>query len=49
VYAEGYMPDHVYVHDTMADSTKIQDATGWEPRISFEEGLERVCSQYLQP
>jgi UDP-glucose 4-epimerase len=45
-YAEGYMPDHVYVHDTMADATKIREATGWEPETGFEEGLRRVCAQY---
>jgi UDP-glucose 4-epimerase len=36
-----------YVHDTMADPTKMHDATGWEPQISFDEGLERVCAPYL--
>jgi Nucleoside-diphosphate-sugar epimerases len=45
-YAEGYMPDHVYVHDTMADPAKINEATGWEPETGFEEGLRRVCAQY---
>ncbi|WP_416839756.1 NAD-dependent epimerase/dehydratase family protein [Haloferax sp. DFSO52] len=40
-------PLDVYVHDTMADSTKIRDATGWEPEISFEEGVRRVCEPYL--
>ena len=40
-------PLEVYVHDTMADSTKIRDATGWEPQISFEEGVRRVCEPYL--
>jgi len=39
-------PLEVYVHDTMADSTKMREATGWEPEISFEEGVERVCSPY---
>jgi UDP-glucose 4-epimerase len=36
-----------YVHDTMADPSKIREATGWEPEIPFEEGLERVCAPYL--
>ncbi|ELZ05694.1 NAD-dependent epimerase/dehydratase family protein [Natrialba asiatica] len=36
-----------YVHDTLADSSKIRKATGWEPRIDFEEGVERVCQPYL--
>ena len=48
VYTEGYMPEHVYVHDTMADASKLREATGWEPEISFEEGLQRVCAQYLE-
>ncbi len=45
-YAEGYVPDHVYVHDTMADASKLRAETGWEPEIDFEEGLRRVCAQY---
>lgn len=36
-----------YVHDTCADITKIHEATGWEPQISFEEGVELVCTPYL--
>ena len=35
-----------YVHDTMADYSKIHEATGWEPTISFEEGVSRVCEPY---
>ncbi len=46
VYEDNPIPDDVFVHDTMADSTKIREATGWEPEIGFEEGLRRVCSQY---
>ncbi|RLM88112.1 NAD-dependent epimerase/dehydratase family protein [Halobellus sp. Atlit-38R] len=41
-------PLDVYVHDTMADSTKMREATGWEPQISFEEGVARVCEPYLE-
>lgn len=44
VYVETPFDD--YVHDTLADSTKMTDATGWEPRISFEDGVERVCEPY---
>jgi UDP-glucose 4-epimerase len=44
---DGDMPEHVYVHDTMADPTKFSAATGWEPEIGFEEGLRRVCEPYL--
>jgi UDP-glucose 4-epimerase len=46
VYEENPIPEDVYVHDTMADITKMREETGWEPEISFEEGLERVCAQY---
>ena len=35
-----------YVHDTMADISKFHEATGWEPEISFEAGVERVCEPY---
>jgi UDP-glucose 4-epimerase len=45
-YTEGYVPDDVYVHDTMADASKLRAATGWEPEIDFETGLRRVCAQY---
>ena len=46
VYEENPIPEGVYVHDTMADSSKMYAATGWEPQISFDEGVELVCSQY---
>ncbi|MGM0398175.1 MAG: NAD-dependent epimerase/dehydratase family protein [Halobacteriota archaeon] len=45
-YVENPIPEDVYVHDTMADATKIEDATGWSPTISFEEGIRRVCAPY---
>ncbi|MEZ3163898.1 NAD-dependent epimerase/dehydratase family protein [Halorubrum sp. RMP-47] len=35
-----------YVHDTMADYSKLHNATGWEPTISFEKGVSRVCEPY---
>jgi UDP-glucose 4-epimerase len=41
------IPLENYVHDTCADISKIKEATGWEPEISFEEGVERVCAPYL--
>ncbi|ELZ65796.1 UDP-glucose 4-epimerase [Haloferax prahovense DSM 18310] len=41
-------PFEVYVHDTKADYSKIHEATGWEPEVSFEEGVERVCEPYLE-
>ena len=45
-YVENPIPDDVYVHDTCADYAKIHEATGWEPQIDFQEGIERVCAQY---
>ncbi|WP_135855006.1 NAD-dependent epimerase/dehydratase family protein [Halorussus salinus] len=45
-YVENPIPEDVYVHDTMADVTKMREATGWKPQISFEEGIERVCATY---
>ena len=44
VYVE--CPFDGYVHDTMADASKFRDATGWEPAIDFEAGVERVCAPY---
>lgn len=44
VYIE--TPFDNYVHDTLADSTKMTEATGWEPQINFEDGIERVCEPY---
>jgi UDP-glucose 4-epimerase len=46
VYEENPIPEDVYVHDTMADASKMKAATGWEPQISFEEGVQIVCGQY---
>ncbi len=43
-YTENPMKN--YVHDTLADPSKMKAATGWEPRISFDEGLDQVCAQY---
>jgi len=45
-YVENPIPDGVYVHDTCADASKINEETGWEPQIDFEEGIRRVCAQY---
>jgi UDP-glucose 4-epimerase len=46
VYEDNPIPEDVYVHDTMADASKMKEATGWEPQISFEEGVKLVCGQY---
>ncbi|AZH25835.1 NAD-dependent epimerase/dehydratase family protein [Haloplanus aerogenes] len=45
-YIENPLP--VYVHDTMADASKLREATGWEPEVSFEEGVARVCAPYRE-
>lgn len=45
-YVENPISDDIYVHDTCADASKMNEATGWEPQITFEEGIRRVCSKY---
>ncbi|MDZ7745583.1 MAG: NAD-dependent epimerase/dehydratase family protein [Halobacteriales archaeon] len=45
IHSENTMTN--YVHDTLADVSKMQEATGWEPKIDFDEGLHRVCEPYL--
>lgn len=45
-YVENPIPADIYVHDTCADYSKIHEATGWEPEIGFNQGIERVCAQY---
>ena len=47
-YVENPIPEDVYVHDTMADASRIREATGWEPSVSFEEGISRVCTPYTE-
>jgi UDP-glucose 4-epimerase len=46
-YEDNPIPDDVFVSDTCADYSKFHEATGWDPEIDFESGLERVCQQYL--
>jgi UDP-glucose 4-epimerase len=45
-HVENPIDDDMFVHDTMADASKMKEATGWEPQISFEEGVEEVCAPY---
>jgi UDP-glucose 4-epimerase len=45
-YVENPIPEDVYVHDTCADSSRMEAATGWTPEVDFEEGVRRVCEQY---
>jgi len=46
VYIE--CPFDGYVHDTMADYSSFHEATGWEPQIDFEDGVEHVCAPYTE-
>ncbi|WP_160135138.1 NAD-dependent epimerase/dehydratase family protein [Halococcus salsus] len=45
-YTENPIPEDVYVHDTMADITKMTTGTDWEPQIDFEEGIRLVTDEY---
>lgn len=45
-YVENPIPESVYVHDTYADISKLRAETGWEPQVSFTEGLKQVCETY---
>jgi UDP-glucose 4-epimerase len=47
-YVENPIPEDVYVHDTMADASRIREATGWEPEVSFDDGVRRVCEPYVE-
>lgn len=40
------MPTSVYVDYTCGDASRLQEATGWAPAVSLEEGIERVCEPY---
>jgi UDP-glucose 4-epimerase len=44
VYVENPLP--VYVHDTCADASKLEAATGWQPTVDFSDGVQRVCRPY---
>jgi UDP-glucose 4-epimerase len=45
-FVENPIPEDMFVDATLADATKMKEATGWEPEIGFEEGLAMVCEQY---
>lgn len=47
-YVANPIPDHAYVFDTCADASKLRSATGWQPRIDLETGIERVCGYYVE-
>jgi UDP-glucose 4-epimerase len=35
-----------YNYAQRADASKLREATGWEPQVSFEEGVEQVVAPY---
>lgn len=41
------IPIKNYNYRQRADVSKLRAATDWEPTISFEDGLSRVCTPYL--
>jgi UDP-glucose 4-epimerase len=45
-HVENPIDDDVFVHDTMADASKMREATGWEPEVDFREGVAMVCEPY---
>jgi UDP-glucose 4-epimerase len=36
-----------YNYAQRADASKLRTATGWDPRVSFEEGVEELCAPYV--
>jgi UDP-glucose 4-epimerase len=45
-YIDPPIPPSVYVHDTLADPSKLRAETGWEAEVDIEAGLKRVCAPY---
>jgi UDP-glucose 4-epimerase len=35
-----------YNFEQRADASKLREATGWEPEVDFEDGVEQVCAPY---
>jgi len=46
-HVENPIDEDVFVHHTMADYSRMHEATGWEPQVGFEEGMRMVCEPYL--
>jgi UDP-glucose 4-epimerase len=36
-----------YNFEQRADASKLREATGWAPEVTFEEGVEQVCAPYV--
>lgn len=41
-YVDNPIPEHMFIKRLVADSSKIEEATGWTPRISIQEGIRRI-------
>jgi UDP-glucose 4-epimerase len=46
VYIKNPVSDDLNIFNTVVDSPEMRAETGWEPRISLEEGIEQICRQY---
>ena len=44
-YKENPFPEKAYVRGQNADISKLTTETSWEPQVSIEEGVRRVCDQ----
>lgn len=47
-YVDNPIPEEVYVKHQYSDFERFVAETGWEPEISFEEGVQKVCEPYLE-
>jgi UDP-glucose 4-epimerase len=45
-YVENPINDDVYVSNQNSCSQKFREETGWQPSISFEQGIKKVCESY---
>lgn len=45
-YIDNPIPEGVYVEKQYSSYKKLSEETGWEPNISFEEGVQGVCEPY---
>jgi nucleoside-diphosphate-sugar epimerase len=42
-----HIPARLEPHDTLADITKAKKLLGWEPKVTFEQGIEELKKLYL--
>lgn len=43
-----YIPPRLEPHDTLADISRAKKLLGWEPKVDFEEGLERTMKWFAE-